>query len=339
MAEAGALPPRWREVATVLVAVGRDRASRLLAHFEADEVALLRRVGRAGGERMPNVSARELDEIVARFERSYEHGAGVVGPSATFAALLDRSDLKSEPNFEPEPATPDAAPDDGSDARALRWRAVADLPEEGLADWLEEESEPVAALVVARLPPALAAALLARLPEEVRGAVVAALPHVEAGPAAEDLVLDLIEAAFADGAPAGDEMPGLLAGIVNELDPALGEAVTRQLAEALSPQQMASLSARVFRFEDVARLDAAARAALLGEFPAERLLVALADTSGDLREAVLSAIGQRMRRMIETDLDTGPAPKLQDVRAARRDIAARAVAMSGDGVIALPQAA
>ena len=45
MTDAAFPAPRGREVATVLVAIGRERASRLLSRFEPEEVAQLRLIG------------------------------------------------------------------------------------------------------------------------------------------------------------------------------------------------------------------------------------------------------------------------------------------------------
>ena len=324
---------RRREVATVLVAIGRDRAARLLQHFDPAEVDALRAMG-TGGSKLPNVSAGELGLIAERFEAGFRDGPGVVGAERSFASLLAEVDLPSPALALEDPAPADAA------ARERRWAAVAQASEGDLATWLAEENEAVGALVLSRMPAPLSARLLKRLPPEPCGAIVAALPHVDASPDAEDLVLDLIEAELIEGGSGDEERtPSLLAAIVNELDPAMGETVTRQLERSLTPQQLSAMQARIFRFEDVVRMAPSDRAVLLGETSADSLVQALAGAEEELREAVLSSLGQRMRRMVESELEGGGAVGADAVRDARRAIAERAVSMAADGLCALPKAA
>ena len=332
--------PRGREVATVLVAIGRERASRLLSRFEPEEVAQLRLIGEGSGtRRLPNISATELTQITERFAETFERGPGVVGAGSSFEEIL------AETVPEPEPARPAREtamrPEPDAAERKRRWLAIAEAPEGELATWLTEENEAVAALVIARLPPSLSAALLTQLSPETCSGIVGALPHADATPEAEDLVLDLLEGELADGAGAdgAGEKPSLLADIVNELEPDMGERVTKRLADTLSPQQMSAVSSRIFRFEDIARLPAAGRSALLGEMPADRIVLALDGATGELREAVLSSLGQRMRRMVESELEAGLPARPDAVKGARRDVASTAIRMAGDGMFELPSAA
>ena len=336
--DAPTLPPRGREVATVLVAVGRERASRLLAHFDPEEVAVLRTVGARGRQRLPNVSAGELAAITERFEHGFEQGPGVVGAGTSFDAILAEVEAPATATGE---ATPRAdAPAPGDAERNSRWQAVAAAPDGELVPWLSSENEAVAALVLARLPPARSAALLTQMSSAVCSAVVGALPHVDAGPGAEDIVLDLLEAELLEGgADNEEETQSLLAGIVNELEPELGETVTRRLTETLPPDRMAGIASRIFRFEDIARIEAAGRASLLGAVPSEQLVLALTGADTDMREAVLSSLGQRTRRMVEADLDADLPTKGEAVRTARRAIAQRAVALAREGAFELPRAA
>ena len=326
----------------MLVAIGRERAARLLAHFEPEEVAQLRAIGQQGAEasrKLPNVSAAELTEIADSFEQTFERGPGVVGASSSFEEIMAETVLPEPAEEKPVERIAPPPPPDAAD-RKRRWAAIAEAPEGELATWLTEENEAVAALVVARLPPQLSAALLTQLSAEACSAIVGALPHADATPEAEDLVLDLLEAELADSAGGGaDEKQSLLADIVNELEPDIGERVTKRLADTLTPQQMTAVSSRIFRFEDVARLNAAGRSALLGELPADRIVLALDGAAGELREAVLSALGQRMRRMVESELEAGIPARPDAVRGARRDIASAAIRLAGDGALELPQAA
>ena len=262
----------------------------------------------------------------------------MVGAGSSFEEILAET---APPEPEPvRPATETAARPEATE-RKRRWLAIAEAPESELATWLTEENEAVAALVVARLPPPLSAALLTQLPPETCSGIVGALPHADATPEAEDLVLDLLEGELADGAgtAGADEKPSLLADIVNELEPDMGERVTKRLADTLTPQQMSAVSSRIFRFEDIARLPLAGRSALLGEMPADRIVLALDGATGELREAVLSSLGQRMRRMVESELEAGLPARPDAVKGARRDVATTAIRMAGDGLFELPSAA
>ena len=79
--------------------------------------------------------------------------------------------------------------------------------------------------------------------------------------------------------------------------------------------------------------------ALLDGMPTDVVTLALRGAPQELAEAVLSALGARSRRMIESELAT-PADGIpaEEITAARRRIAAAAVQLAQQGMIELPSA-
>ena len=92
----------------------------------------------------------------------------------------------------------------------------------------------------------------------------------------------------------------------------------------------------LFRFEDIGVLSEAHRVIVFDKIPAQALTMALRNAEPAIVEVALAAIGQRTRRMIENDLKAPANDKSSEVSAARRQIVAVILRLSGEGAINLP---
>ncbi|MDA8870325.1 hypothetical protein N9H93_02960 [Rhizobiaceae bacterium] len=321
---------RGRQVATVLVALGRDRAGRMLSRFTPEEIARLHAVsGAARGQARPNVTVSELDAVAQDFELTFRKGAGMLGAETAFAALLAAAAAA-------EAETRDDTEDPAIAERTGRWAAAAAMGDTALCAFLTEEDDRVAALVIARLGPERSASLLGALPKPSLDTLLRALAALNMPLESEDLVLDAIEDAADSGALKQDDKgrTDLLVSLVNALEPDKAEDVQKTLSETMPAAEWAKVEAGIFHFADLVTLSDTARAAVLADATTDRLVLALRGAEDALREAVLSALGPRLRRMVESDLEISSAPAGKPGDTARRAIAARAVALLKDGTIA-----
>jgi flagellar motor switch protein FliG len=98
-----------------------------------------------------------------------------------------------------------------------------------------------------------------------------------------------------------------------------------------------SLKSRLFAFEDIVQLTQKARVSLFDSISTELVTLALRNAPPALTEAVLSSIGARARRMIESELGQGSeSVSATDVVRARKAIAAAAIRMAREGAFELP---
>ena len=94
---------------------------------------------------------------------------------------------------------------------------------------------------------------------------------------------------------------------------------------------------KIFLFEDVLYMPQKSRVALFNDVSGDIITAALRGATMELREAVLSSIGARQRRMIESDLAAGDAGNPREVAIARRSITQEAIRLAAAGQIQLKE--
>jgi flagellar motor switch protein FliG len=324
---------RPQKAAAVLVAMGKPAAGRLLKFFKQEELKALIEAAR----QLKTIPQSELEKIVAEFEAEFAEGAGLLDSADEMDTLLSESLSPEEVKAILDPAQPVPVAERSEPV----WPAVEKLDPERLGQFLESEHPQTAALILTKLPSGAAAQVLIRLPRAMRGEVVKRmLAMTPVKPVALELIENqvrrrlLVENA-GKNISAGQTR---VANVLNELDKPELEEMMADLAAA-GTEDLESIRARLFSFEDVVLLDQRSRVALFDGLPAETVTNALRGANAELMEAVLSAIGARTRRMIESELSSGtegvPAETIQK---ARKQIASLAIQLAGRGSVTLPSA-
>ncbi|WP_457797734.1 flagellar motor switch protein FliG [Methylocystis sp. S23] len=317
------------KVAAVLLALDREASSRVLKHFDQNE---LRRVARVAAS-LGSVPQSALDEICAGLVEEIHGGEpDLVGGPAMAEELLA--------SVLPDEQVADIMSDVRGSSNQFLWRRVAALPDKMLADYLSAERPQTIAIVLARVDPAVAARVLAQLPAPVRAQAMRRM--LISKPAAEP-VLHLIEEALqADlfattNAPSTSEVSAKVAGIVNQLERDQINEVLAGLAEA-EPILAEQLKALLFSFEDIVGLGQRARLVVFDQAPTDRVILALRESDAAMREAVLPCLSARTRRMVEAELAAPAEPPRREILAAQREIANLVVRLAGQGLIDLTAA-
>lgn len=316
------------KVAVLLLALGKPMAGRLLKYFDPEELIKISH----SAQDLKGISPEELDRLVEEFSQSFQKTLPFIGTSDEVAQLLTETLLPEQlavlsPQPEEAPA-PAMAP----------WKALSALPLSELLERLEAEHPQVAAMVLSNLSSDLVASLLMIWPEEGRGGLLQRL--LQAAPL-EDEVLSLVEETIrihwlAEKKVQADNVQGRsrLAGIVNTLEKPDAEALLAHLAQH-DPEEAEKIKSLLFSFEDIVKLEKKDRGVLFDNVSTDQVVVALRDIDGDLREAVLSALASRSRRMVEAELKGEHSLKPQDISAARRAIANMALALAEKGQMVL----
>ncbi len=317
-----------QKAAAILVAIGRPSASRLLKHFNAEDLRKL-----AGHARtLEPISPLDFEHLVKQFEDSFAEGAPVSEAAQRFEGLLrealpqDEADAVFEERVQPQLVQESV------------WVQLARLPVESLQAYLADQHPQIIAYIVSKLPSDLAARMFVGLPPQLRSAVVQRSLHIgNVAPAAADLLEDVLRRDLLGRSDAGAVKAhhGQIANIFNQLDRQEMEELMSSLKD-LSQDDIARIKAKLFNFEDVERLSQRARLLLFDEVQTEQIATALRGADASLQEMVLSSLSTRGRRMVESELaaEQGNITS-QNIADARRAIARIAIDLSERGIITL----
>ncbi len=317
-----------QKAAAILVAIGRPSASRLLKHFNAEDLRKL-----AGHARtLEPISPLDFEHLVKQFEDSFAEGAPVSEAAQRFEGLLrealpqDEADAVFEERVQPQLVQESV------------WVQLARLPVESLQAYLADQHPQIIAYIVSKLPSDLAARMFVGLPPQLRSAVVQRSLHIgNVAPAAADLLEDVLRRDLLGRSDAGPVKAhhGQIANIFNQLDRQEMEELMSSLKD-LSQDDIARIKAKLFNFEDVERLSQRARLLLFDEVQTEQIATALRGADASLQEMVLSSLSTRGRRMVESELaaEQGNITS-QNIADARRAIARIAIDLSERGIITL----
>ena len=321
---------RPQKAAAILVAMGKPSASRLLKFFKQDELKALIE----GARLLRTIPQADLERIVAEFEAEFTEGAGLLDSADKMDTILNESLSAEEMNAIMGGEKPEVAV-----GAPPIWPELEKLDPSRLGAFLSREHAQTAAMVLSKLSPAAAAKVLLTLENPQRNVIIARMVTLTNVPETATRIVEnqlrthvLAETSSKDNA-AGQAR---VASMLNEMDKSELEEVMRDMERSGIPD-LAAIRARLFSFEDVLLLDQKARVALFDGLSSELVTVALRGAEPQVIEAVLSSIGARSRRMIESELGQGSQNIQQkDVAQARKEIAASAIRMAREGAFDLP---
>ena len=320
-----------QKAAAILVAMSKEHATKILSHFKPEDVKALM----LASANIQDVSQETLDALVDEFEQECSRGPGLVDSSSTIQNLIE------------EALTPEqmASLQEGPEAAEMAlkkktiWELMDKIDDKNLLEFLAAENKEVSGYVLTKLPSKRSAALIGQLPAEVRSGVVAGMittrpPNSQAVIMLENLLKERFGRAISAGKSSGSQR--MVAGMLNELDRDLTDSLFEDLAEVVKPNSLQSVKSLMFRFEDVVSLDKVARSTLFDQIETDVTTLALRNAEPELIEAVLSALGQRTRRMLEAELETASSASAEEIQDAQRQIASTVLNLAAEGAIAIP---
>lgn len=320
-----------QKAAAILVAMGKPSAGKLLRFFKQEELKALIEAARM----LRTIPQSELENIVQEFEDEFTEGAGLLDSADQMDTLLNESLSPEEISALMGWGKPSLI---GDEAPPI-WPELAELPAARLSALLENEHPQTIAMVFSNLDSQPAANALLLFDKPMRSEVLKRmLSMTTVQPAAKKLVDNQLRLRLESDTGGKDVSAGQtrVASLLNELDKSVLDEIVSDL-EASGVEGIEAVKARLFTFEDIVLLDQKARVTLFDGISTELVTLALRGAPQDLAEAVLSSIGARSRRMIESELtiesDTAtPA----EIAKARKRIAATAIGLSATGAMELP---
>ncbi len=313
------------KVAALLLAMGRPLAGRLLKHFDPEELKVITRSVAGLGA----IPMHSIEGVIEEFAGQFLNGGDLRGSATEVEQLL--TGVLSAAQI----AEVMADVNDGS--TQPMWQRLSTVSDSVLANYLLKEHSQTAALILTKVSPACAARAMALFPREQRNALMRRMLSISSVTEAAMRVLestlreDLLMKASRNNA---DDQNARMADIINKMDREQMEDVLQSLAET-RPKTAETLRGLLFTFDDLIKLPPRTRMALFDQIPTERVVLALKGSDGELRDAILSSLASRARRMVEQELSSSEPASQRDVIKARRAIADTALAMAERGEIEL----
>lgn len=313
------------KVAALLLSMDRSIASSLLRRFDRSDIRQITLAASTLGR----LSSTAFEDLVEEFAGRFSAGADLLGSPVDAEKLLESA-------LPPEDVS-DIMSDILGKKNTNVWKTIESLPVEIVSGYLEKEHPRVIAFVLSKCSASFSAPVLAKFDDDLRKQVAVRL--VVSRPPAEKVLLT-IEAALQDELMAASRKAGSgnpharVAGILNKMAREQSDAIIARIAEN-DPAAAASIRNLMFGFEDIPKLSPAARLVVFENIPPERLIVALKGMPKEFCDVVLSSLGNRARRMVESELASGQTPPAKDVSAARRAVADIVLQLSEVGRIVL----
>lgn len=312
-------------VATLLLAMGKPAASRLLKHFSPEEIKL---ITRSAAELGP-VSPVQLEALIDEFAAQFSNGASLFGTAGEVEKLLS--------GVLPPEQIAELMTDVLGNSNKSIWDRISTVSEGVLATYLMKEHPQTAALILSKVKPACAAKVMGHLPHDLRNGLMRRMLTFK--PIVDETMRIIEKTIHEDfminfSRNMGADTHAKMADIINKMERDHMEEVLQSLTE-VRPKSAEILKGLLFTFDDIVNLAPRARTALFDQIPNDRVVLALKGTDEAFRNIILSSLASRVRRMVEHELNGKEPASQRDVLEARRAITDLALEMAGRGEIEL----
>lgn len=316
------------KAAVLLVAMGKPIATRLLERLAPEE---LKRLAKSLHD-VDQVTPASVESIIVEFAQSLLGPAGLFRPGQQVQEFIRDTLLTSDARQTVAPDTPETF--------ETAWEMADRLSAKELANILMVEHPQAVALAMLQLAPSVAAEVVALFDSQMRRDVFwRILTAKEAPPDIVAAVEEGLRSAIINRKPSSDgsQAYARVANILNKLEVDQTDEILEDVTVRV-PDQAPKIKALLFSFQDIVRLEPASRTALFDKVPTDKVVLALRGAPPELREAVLSSLTARARRMLTSELEVaGPAPE-SEIKRAMRSISDLALELASKGEIVLPDA-
>ena len=312
-------------VATLLFAMGKPAASRILKHFSEEEIRLVTK----SAAQLGPVSPTQIEQLVEEFASNFSDGADLVGGAAHIEKLLTGI-------LSPEQIANIMSEVVGSANKSI-WERISTVSESAIASYLMKEHPQTAALILSKVKPSCAAKVMTQLPQPLRNNLMRRMLSMK--PIVDETMKNIEKTLHEDfmanfSKNAGSDTHAKIADIINKMEREHMEDVLSSLS-SVRPKSAEILRGLLFTFDDIVKLTPRDRTTLFDQVPPDRVVLALKGTNDEFRKVVLSALSSRVRRMIEHELNSKEPSAHRDIAEARRTITDLALEMAGRGEIVI----
>lgn len=314
------------KVAILLLALGDKAGTPLLQKFDAGDIKSI--MGSASS--LGRVDKQDLESLVDDFAAGFAKAIGLGTDFDAIKSLVEQAFSPAELSkmlggqimLAGEPV----------------WRKFTLGLENSLIPYLLDEHPQTVAFILSKLDADFAARCLSILPGDFRMTVARRLLKIQPVGKEVELIVDrALDRDLLSKGDAGLETEGRirLAAMLNRLERDQSAGILAGVA-AWRPDEAAKLQRMIFSFEDIGKLSQAARLSLFDKIQTDQVITALRGTGAAVKETILSSLGARARRMVESELTGDKDVRTNEGDAARSAIAATVLAMAQRGELELP---
>lgn len=304
---------KYRRVAKLLILIGPEEASKILAHLEPRHVELVvQEIASIHG-----VTAEDAASVVMEFRsllsKSFGYGASSAGGVDTAREILRTAFGKDKGDAVLSRALPETT--------GKIFSFLEEYSPEQLIMLFKDESPAVEALVLSRLPSALAAKVLADSPPARKFEIIKRIAHM--GKTSLD-VLDRVAVSLKGKAERLEQndtirIDGMsaLTDILRASDMSFGDRILSTL-ESEEPELGQDLKERLHTLEEVIKARDRPIQEKLTTMPDKEIVLLLKNRSKEFTEKILSNVSAQRRVQIREEADImGPVLKKEADAAAR----------------------
>ncbi len=317
---------RASKAAIILLALGGSLGSRLLKEFEPGEIRKFANSAAALNEIDPTFLGNLVDEFSFEMNKPALLRGGDQQTRNFLAEALPADQINKILGAEDVPFSP-------------VWQNFAAGSENTLVPYLLDEHPQTITFILTKLDIDLSAKIVSLLPRELRDPVTRRLLKMQSVEAEPNKLVQLcLQADLLTQADTGLEKEGRarMATLLNKMDKEQIEMILEGL-KAARPGEAAALRKLLFSFEDIVKLDQKYRLILFDKVQTEQVMLALRGAEAEIKEIILSSLGARARRMIESELNDAATEVTKEVIAARRAIAETALRLASSGEISIEE--
>jgi len=311
--------------AIVVMALDEERSKRLLTQLGEDE---LRRLSTAM-TRLGHTDIETVEEVIQEFRTQAGHSCSIVGGYETAERLLSSF-------LSPEKVAEIMEEAKGPNGKNI-WDKLAHIQPQTLSGYLRNEYPQTAAVILSRLPAHHAAKIMRLLPNKAAADI--ALRMVRLTSVQRPVLMDIEEALKREftsvlGRAYERDSTSIVAELLNRSEQ---DVVDRILAavEDKEPQAAARIRRIMFTFEDLQRIEPSTFGLLIAEIPPERVPIALAGASDEIKVLFTSQMSERAQKMLAEELDNQTPPRRKTIEEAQSEIIGIAKRLIDEGRVVL----
>ena len=301
-----------KKAATIVVALGAEKASKVYKYLDSDEVEKLTyEIARLG-----HVTSEDTEEVLDEFYKTALTQKVVTEGGMEYAKeVLEKAYGKS---------TADELL--GKITKYLKNRPfdfIQDSDGKSLFSVLQHERAQIIALVLSYVDTDLAAEVIKELPEHKRIQVVENIATMDrASPSAIKIVEQELKKKFEKVFTADfTEIGGIdyVADVMNQMDRGNERFIFEEMNKT-NPTLAESIRKKMFVFEDILGLDNRAAQIFIRECDIKDIVYGLKNASDEMKSLFFSNMSSRMAESVKSDLEITVNVRLKDVEEAQQRI-------------------
>lgn len=303
--------PGPRKAAILMLAIGEERAGAVFEAMDDFEIRDISRemanLGRVRGEEMENT----LTEFSNKLGGST---GGVKGGWETTERYLK--------SFMKDDRVADLMEEMRGPAGRTMWEKLANVDEDILAAYLQNEYPQTVAVILSRIRPSQAAKVLTHFSEEFALEIIERILVMDNVPREVLMTLEnSLRNEFMRNLVAKKtrDTHEVMAEVFNNFDRA-NESKFLELLEKKSADDAERIRSLMFTFEDINKTDEKGIQGILRDVEKDVLSLALKGASEGLRERFLANMSERAAKMLQEDMDNMGPVKVKDVDEAQTKI-------------------